>query len=202
MLSFVRQDWRKWRTVTQHSPRREESASGPKAPRDRRPDQDPDNTTAAAPARQPHPDRLGHHDPEKDMGGTSAAQEPATGGTDSDCQPRGHGHSSALGQAPARDSNRDAASPRLGPPDTPATAPAVPATAAGGQATSNQRGSGTRASYRTTRQGRPAPDDIQETNLTWRHGPWRHRANGSPMPVTNNSPKAAPTERPPGIKLD
>jgi hypothetical protein len=38
--------------------------------------------------------------------------------------------------------------------------------------------------------------------LTWRHGPWRHRADGGPEPVTNNSAKAVPTECPTGIKLD
>ena len=96
----------------------------------------------------------------------------------------------------------DCRRPAAGSHHDSATAPAVPATAAGGRAMANQRGSGTGASHRTTRQGRPAPDDIQETNLTWRHGPWRHRANGGPMPVTNNSAKAAPTERQPDIKLD
>ncbi len=45
----------------------------------------------------------------------------------------------------------------------PATAPAAPATAADGRATANQHGG---ASHRTTRQGRPALDNIQETNLT------------------------------------
>ena len=46
------------------------------------------------------------------------------------------------------------------------------------------------------------PKWFQETNLTRRHSQWRHRADGGPEPVTNNSAKAAPTECPPGIKLD
>jgi hypothetical protein len=121
-------------------------------------------------------------------------------------------HETATATQPVPDSDRrtraavttDSDCPRTaaGPHHDPATAPATPATAADCRATSNRHGAGTRASHRTTRPGRPAPDNIQETNLTWRHGPWRHQANGGPLPVNNDSAKAAPTERPPGIKLD
>ena len=119
---------------------------------------------------------------------TATAAQPVP---DSDCQTRA--------AAPAdSDCRRTAAGFR----HDSTKAPAAPATAAGGRATANPHGPGTRASYTTTRQGRPAPDDTQETNLTWHHGPWRHRANGGPTSVTNNSTKAAPTGRPSGIKLD
>ena len=152
-----------------HCPGRAQSVRRPKAPWDRRPGWYLDSDTAGAPTRPPNPDCAGGLGPAKDTGGTSVAQGPATGRTDSDCQPlqtsvqlglpnTGRGHRDLNRLGPMAPCHRRPLRLNLG----------LGSTQSGGRRPS--RGSptwtGRPSELRTARRGRPAQDGSRNLKQT------------------------------------
>ena len=96
------------------------------------------------------------------MGGTSAAQGPATCGTVSDCQYLGPQSNSDCRTRAAVTTDSDRRRRVTGTPYDSVTAPAALAAAAGGQATATQLEPGARASYGQLGEGGP-PKTISGT---------------------------------------